>query len=536
MELLDIFWIILSLPYLAWSVLSIKHQLHMLQQNSYRNERYSLWLKTKGHTENKILLSLLAVFPLLLGVPVGEYISLLLWTLVYLIFLQTRDKTPPKKPLVFTARAKRLFAVALVVYMVPAVLLVIFVLGGNTNGLQQAVAMVVLVAMNYFTWFFLTLANIILQPFEEHKKTAYFLEAQKMLQENPDLIKIAITGSYGKTSVKHILNKIMEEKYHTLMPPGSYNTPMGITITVRENLNQLHQAFITEMGAKQKGDIKELCDLVNPKYGILTAIGEQHLETFVSFENIVDTKFELIDALPEDGIAVLNFDDDNIRANVNRMKGKVISYGLHRAGLDYRARDISYNNRGMEFIVEAPNGEWEVIKSKLLGEHNVYNILAAIAMTQAMGLTLLQAKKAIATLPPVEHRLEMKVHSNGLVVIDDAFNSNPVGAKAAMDVLGSMTGGRKFLITPGMVELGTMEAEENRKFGIAAAKACDYIALVGVKQTQPIKEGILSAGFPEDHLFVAEDLKAANTYVYGKAISGDVILYENDLPDTYNEK
>ncbi|MDO4542772.1 MAG: Mur ligase family protein [Bacillota bacterium] len=384
MELIQVFWIILSLPYVIWGILSLKYQLHMLQQNSYRNERYSLWLKTKGRQNKKLFLPVLAVIPLLFGVAVGDYVSLLLWVIIYLIFLQTRDRAPAKKPLVFTARAKRLFTVALFVYFLPGLLLVIFVLGGDTNGLQKAVAMAVLILMNYFSWFFLILANIILQPFEEHKKAAYFLEAQKLLSEAPGLIKIAITGSYGKTSVKHILNKIMEEKFYTLMPPGSYNTPMGITITVREQLNPLYQAFITEMGAKQKGDIKELCQLVQPKYGILTAIGEQHLETFGSFENIVDTKFELIEALPEDGIAVLNFDDESIKANAYRMKGKVISYGLYSDAVDYRARDITYNNRGMEFIVEAPNGEWEVIKTKLLGEHNVYNIVGAIAMAQAM--------------------------------------------------------------------------------------------------------------------------------------------------------
>ncbi len=535
MDILSVFWIILSLPFLFWSILSLKYQLHMLQQNSYRNERYSLWLRTKGQGDKRRLLAFLAVVPLFFGI-VGNYVSLFIWALSYLIFIQSRDKTPAKKPLVFTARAKRLFAVALALYFIPALLLIVLVLGGDMSAAQRAVALVVLILMNYFSWFFLALANILLQPLEEHKKTAYFLDAQRLLAENPNLIKIAITGSFGKTSVKHILNKIMEEKYHTLMPPGSYNTPMGITITVREQLNPLHQAFITEMGAKQRGDVKELCQLVHPTYGILTAIGEQHLETFGTFENIIETKCELLDALPADGIAVLNFDDENIRKNAYRVKGKVVSYGLEGENLDYWARDISYNNRGMEFVVETPSGESEIIRTKLLGKHNVYNIVAAIAMAKEMGLTLAQAKKAVATLPPVEHRLELKVHSNGLIVIDDAFNANPVGAKAAMDVLAAMKGGRKFLITPGMVELGAMEEEENMKFGKAAAVACDYIALVGVKQTEPIKRGILDAGFPEDHLFIAEDLKAANTYVYGKARSGDIILYENDLPDTYNEK
>lgn len=537
MDLLSAIWIVFSLPYLGYSFLRLKYHLHMLQLNSYMNDRYTTWRKAKNKIDVKEFLPLLAVAPLFFYSTVGLYVAIFLWAMSYIISFQSRDKTPPKKELVFTLRAKRLFAVTMILYMIPALLIIFFLLGNNAVlNMTKAVGMIVLILMPICAPFFLMLANLILQPFEEQKKAGFFAEAKQMLAENPNLIKIAITGSFGKTSVKHILNIIMEEKYHTLMPPGSYNTPMGITITVREHLKPFHQAFITEMGAKRVGDIKELCDLVQPQYGILTAIGEQHLETFGSFEKIVDTKFELIDALPRDGIAVLNFDDENIRGNANRMKGKVISYGLHYGALDYRGTDIRYHGRGMEFTVECPNGEKETIKTRLLGEHNALNIVGAIAMAKEMGVTLGQAKKALATLPPVEHRLELKVHANGLSVIDDAFNSNPVGAKSAMDVLKAMEGGRKFLITPGMVELGDVEAEENRKFGIAAAAACDYIALVGVKQTEPIKEGILSAGFPEDHLFIAEDLKAANTYVYGKAVSGDIVLYENDLPDTYNEK
>lgn len=537
MELLSVLWVVLSVPYLAYTILRLKYQLHMLQLNSYRNERYSLWLKTKGRRQYRELLGLLAAGALLIGGIVANYVGIFLWAVIYLIFIQTRDKTPPKKALVFTMRARRLFIAAVLIFAIPALLLILLVLASASvpDPLKSAI-IAILVLYSFCTPSIMMAANLVLQPFEENKKAGYFKEAQTMLAENPDLIKIAITGSFGKTSVKHILNVIMEEKYHTLMPPGSYNTPMGITITVREHLKPVHQAFITEMGAKQKGDIEELCDLVHPQYGILTAIGEQHLETFGTFQNIIDTKFELIDALPADGIAVLNFDDENIRSNAGRMKGRIVSYGLNNIDVDYSAKDIRYHSRGTEFTVIAPNGEEEQIRTRLLGRHNVGNVVGAIAMAHQLGISLRQAKKALATLPPVEHRLELKVHTNGLVVIDDAFNSNPVGANAAMEVLRTMDGGRKFMITPGMVELGEKEEEENRKFGKAAAKACDYIALVGVKQTEPIKEGILAAGFPEDHLFVAEDLKAANTYVYGKAVAGDIILYENDLPDTYNEK
>ncbi len=355
------------------------------------------------------------------------------------------------------------------------------------------------------------------------------------MAKHPGLLRVAITGSYGKTSVKHILNRILEEKYHTLMPPGSYNTPMGITRVIREQLRPVHEAFVTEMGAKNPGDIAELSELVQPQYGILTAIGPQHLETFGSFEAIVATKCELLDALPADGIAVLNFDDGAIRAHAHRMKGRVVTYGLLGEGLDYSARDIAYHSRGSQFTLVAPGGQTVPFKTKLLGEHNIYNILAAVAMGKELGIAPERAAAAVASLPPVEHRLELKPTANGLIIIDDAFNSNPVGAKKALEVLAAMEGGRKFLITPGLVELGDREAEENRLFGAEAAKACDYAALVGIRQTQPIREGLLAAGFPEGRIFMAADLNAANTYVYGKAVAGDIILYENDLPDTYNE-
>ena len=328
---------------------------------------------------------------------------------------------------------------------------------------------------------------------------------------------------------------MLEEKYYTLMPPGSYNTPMGITRVVREQLKPIHQVFVAEMGAKQPGDIEELCELVAPKYGMITALGECHLESFGSFENIINTKFELMDALPEDGIAVLNFDDPAIRANAHRVKCPVISYGVNGDDLDFWAEDIRYLDRGMEFTLRSKDGAAEELRTRLLGVHNVLNIVGAAAMARQLGVSYKQIRRAVSALAPVEHRLELKTTANGLHIIDDAFNSNPVGAAAAMEVLSKIEGGKKFLITPGMVELGEKEYEENKKFGAEAAAACDYIALVGEKQTQPIKEGILEAGFPEDHLFVAANLNDANTYVYGKMEKGDYVLYENDLPDTYNE-
>lgn len=534
---MSLLWIVGTVPFMIFSVMRLAGELHMMQQNTYRNDRYGQWLKTKGKKHYTDLLALLAAIPLLfIGGFVAELVALLLWVLVYAAFIRGRDKTPAKKPLVFTERATRLYVATLVIFFIPTIAL-LFLAVANTGAshVLRGFCLLVLVLLPFLSPFFMFTANTLMQPFEEHKKTRFFEEAKEILADQDDLIKVAITGSFGKTSVKHVVNRMLEEKYYTLMPPGSYNTPMGITKIVREQLKPIHQAFVTEMGAKQEGDIAELCDLVAPKYGMITALGEAHLESFGSFENIVNTKFELVDALPADGVAVLNFDDEHIRANAHRMKGKVLSYGIHSDDVDFWAEKIRYNNRGMEFVLHSKDGAAVEMRTRLLGVHNVYNIVGAAAMASVLGVSYKQMKRAVAALAPVEHRLELKTTANGLHIIDDAFNSNPVGAAAAMDVLAHIEGGKKYLITPGMVELGEKEYEENKKFGALAAAACDYIALVGEKQTEPIKEGILEAGFPEDHLFVAANLNEANTYVYGKTEKGDYVLYENDLPDTYNE-
>ncbi len=535
-SILSLVWIVASVPYVLYAVARLSEELHMMQLNTYRNDRYGQWYKTKGKRRYSDLLALLAAVPLFLGGIVAELVALVLWVLAYLIFLRGRDKTPPKKPLVFTQRATRLYVVMLIIFFLPAMaLLFLAVANMGASGSIRAVCLWLMALLPFLSPLFILAANTLTIPYEEHLKDRYFAEAKELLAEETDLIKVAVTGSYGKTSVKHILNRMLEEKYYTLMPPGSYNTPMGITRIVREQLKPIHQAFVTEMGAKQPGDIRELCDLVAPQYGILTALGESHLESFGSFENIVNTKFELVEALPANGIAVMNFDDEAIRANAVKAACRVVSYGVNGEDLDFWAEDIHYNERGMEFVLRSKDGAAESLRTRLLGIHNVYNIVGAAAMARQLGVSYKQMKRAVTALAPVEHRLELKTTSNGLHIIDDAFNSNPVGAAAAMDVLAHLEGGKKFLITPGMVELGEKEYEENKKFGISAARACDFVALVGENQTTAIKEGLLEAGFDEDRLFVAANLNEANAFVFGKTKKGDFVLYENDLPDTYNE-
>lgn len=287
------------------------------------------------------------------------------------------------------------------------------------------------------------------------------------------------------------------------------------------------------MGARHPGDIKEICDLVRPQYGVITAVGEQHLESFGSVENIANAKFELYDAIPPEGKVFLNFDNQTIRQKAASKGGKpIVRYGLE-GERDYLASDIAVTSGGTEFTMTAPDGQSLRYRTRLLGEHNVQNIAAAIAVCCQLGLSLEQLAPAVRRLESAPHRMQM-IRGGAYTVIDDAYNSNPKGAEAALRTL-SMCQGLRILVTPGMVELGEKEFELNYEFGKQAAQYCDYAALVNPRQAEPIRQGMLEAGFPPEKLIVADTLQQALEFAQSCGQPGQprFVLLENDLPDNY---
>jgi UDP-N-acetylmuramoyl-tripeptide--D-alanyl-D-alanine ligase len=307
---------------------------------------------------------------------------------------------------------------------------------------------------------------------------------------------------------------------------------MGVVKTIRESLKSTHEIFVCEMGARHVGDIKEICDIVHPHHGIITSIGPQHLETFFNMDNIKNTKFELADALPEGGMLFLNGDNEYIREKAAGYKD-ITFYSTDDSCADgYKASDIRVSQMGTEFTVTAPDGSSESFRMKLIGAHNVINVVGAIAVANKLGVKLSELKIPVRRLQSVEHRMQLREH--GLVtIIDDAYNSNPVGSKAAVETL-KLFDGIRILVTPGMVELGDKEEEYNYKFGTYAAECCDHILLVGKKRTKPIFDGVLSKGFPADRLKAFDKLEEALAYAYEiKGQGHKYILLENDLPDNY---
>ncbi len=503
---------------------SLLFNMHMFQLNGYRFSTHIGWIrKNMGRFAVEYIVFALSFTGLINHEPLMGFSALALLVAVLAVAVENRNR-PAKKPLVYTPRVKRMF--------VTSCILLVATYGASIWLLttdKKNLSFLVLGLIVSLTPVCVVLANLINKPIEKAINRYYLNDAKRMLKLMPELETIGITGSYGKTSVKFYLYTILRAWTDTLVTPSSFNTPMGIVITIRKSLKAVHKIFLCEMGAKWVGDIKELCDIVHPKHGIITALGEQHLESFGSKENIIKTKYELADALPEDGRLYINFDNETIRKNLP--KRPYISYGT-TPDCDYYAFDEKVSSKGTSFKVKAPDGKEYAFETKLLGHHNVINITGAIAAANGFGMPLSEMKRFVRRIDAVPHRMQI-VPRGEVTIIDDAFNSNPAGCRAALSTLSQMDGMR-ILVTPGMVELGAEEYKLNREFGEFAAVCCDKIALIGKKQTEAIKEGIESKGFNKDDLLIFEDFSEAMKHLY--AMNSDkkkIILLENDLPDNY---
>lgn len=498
----------LAMAYYFLSIRRSYYLLHMLQLEGYENLEFKRWIQNNKEKVHRI------------------------------VYRETEGKTP----LVWTDRATRLFrihkkknGIYAFFFCILSVSLYIF---SNNEVWGLLSSLPFYLYFFYFQYKVLLASNEISVPREEKINHGFYVQAQEKirnLKDHHDLKVLGITGSFGKTSVKFIADQILKEGLHVRNTPSSYNTPMGLSKVINNELSPKDQVFIAELGAKKKGEIDEVAQLVQPDIGIITAIGPTHMHLFKTIENIMDTKYELIEDLPTDGVAIFNYDNDYVKILADKTKAKTYRYGMEDVEkLDVYATDLQVGEFGSRFVLHYEEDQVDC-ETKLLGRHNISNILAAATAALVLGLDLESISRGISKIKPVEHRLNIVDGGTGVIVIDDAFNSNPVGFRAALDVLKAFTSGQKIIITPGMVELGEMEEEENYKIGGEIAKVCDKVILIGTKRTEPIAKGLRDAKFPQENLIVVNTL-AEGTAALGQITRvGDVVLFENDLPDSYSE-
>lgn len=522
-------FLISLIPFLIFTISKTKKSFHMLQQNYYDDDsRYFKWILaniTKVAYDSDVLFVLI-MFTIFfeIGVTIGSFI--ILYGIIFLSY--RKKKVVAKKPLVITARIKRLAFTMFIFYFI---MIIPFVINFNYDNLVYCYLLLGL--STYLNYFVVMTANAINRPVE---KCVYFYYRSKAINKlkKMNIPVVGITGSYGKTSSKNIINDILNVKLNSMPTPKSFNTPLGLMNSINNYLDKFNDIFIAEMGAFKIGEIKQNCKLVHPKYGIITTIGEAHLDTFGSRENIMKGKFELVESLPSDGLAILNGDDEYQLKYKIKNNCSVKWIGIDNKDVDLYATNIKLSSKGTSFdcVFKGDSNKYK-FETKLLGKHNVYNILGGILLGKELGLSIDELKRGVSSIKTIEHRLELKKYGN-INIIDDAYNSNPVGSKRALEVLNLMDG-IKIIVTPGMIELGNKQYELNHKFGEYISEVCDYVILIGEKQTKPIYDGLIENKFDKKKIFVLNDVRDAFPLMNRLSNGNTYVLLENDLPDLFNE-
>lgn len=518
--------------YLFYIILKYRKSIYMLQQNSYNtSNRYIKWV-FKNYDKTLITEDFLfLIIYFLYYVIEFNFFAVLIFVFYLGLFYLELKKVKleqNKKPFVITSRVKRLIFTLVILFLLYTIYIV---LNFDINMVNYYYIGYVLIG--YFSYLIMYIINIINIPVERCVYYYYKHKALGKINNMDNLIKIGITGSYGKTTSKNILNDILNIKYNSFATPKSFNTPYGLMNAINNYLDKFDDVFIAEMGACKKGDITELCKFIKPKYGIITKIGMAHLETFKTIENTTVEKFRLIEMLPSDGVGILNKDDEYQRNYKINNDCKIIWVGID-CECDLRAVNIKTSNMGMEFDIVFDGVNKEHFKTNLLGRANIYNILSAVALARYLGINISSIKRAVSLLKPTEHRLELKKYNDKVTIIDDAFNSNPEGSKMALEVLDLMDG-YKVIVTPGMIELGERQNDLNKEFGRYISDVADMVILVGEKQTKPILEGLIDKHYDRDKIFVINDVRDAFKLVCNIDNKNVYVLLENDLPDIFNE-
>lgn len=512
--------------------------LQVLQLTGYKLNGFLKWFKeTKySYMSRLFMLTFLSLASMLMTnvlladffvQRIFSYVSILCYVLFCSLFITNLFSAKQKTPLKYTKRMTRL------------VIVFAILIAGFTWGIQYVGYMYIpylsfgLIAIIPVTLpLFVIIAYFITYPIEKLISISYLKKARKKLAEQKNILVIGVTGSFGKTSVKNILSTILEEKFKVCSTPASYNTPLGLSKTILKKLTNDDEILIAEMGAKQTGDIKELCEMVNPTIGVITGIGNQHLLTFGSLDNISKTKGELADYVSKSNGKIYFNVDTEAALNLSNKYKDAVKTAISTSEYDLKVESLKVDKDGSSFKLVYDKKKVEC-STVLLGNHNVSNIVLAARIALDLGLSLEEISAGISKLKAIPHRLEILKSSAEYTIIDDAYNCSVEGSKASLEVL-SRFEGKKIVITPGLVELGADQFNSNFEFGRDLAKVCDYVIIDSTINYDAISSGLIFAGFDENKIIQVVSLSKAVEMLKDIATKGDVVLFENDLPDNYS--
>ncbi|MDO8552734.1 MAG: UDP-N-acetylmuramoyl-tripeptide--D-alanyl-D-alanine ligase [bacterium] len=353
-------------------------------------------------------------------------------------------------------------------------------------------------------------------------------QARKKLSSHKAL-KIAISGSFGKTSMREILKTVLSEGKKVASPPFSYNTPLGICRFINQ-LKGDEEVLIFELGEYYPGDVAKLCELIDPHVGIITGVNEAHLERFGTLQKTANTIFELADYLKKKPVYI-NGENEISRKKANTTLRNHIVYTRGGAG-DILIQNAKSNLSGTIFRLQIGNDTFSV-KSGLLGLHNVGPLAVSAHIAHRLGFDKKQIEEGIGKTRAFSHRMEPKEDKSGITTIDDSYNGNPDGASAIIEFLSSLKGRRRWYVTPGLVEMGPRTFEVHKEIGKKLAQAgIEKVVLIRNSVTQFIEQGLKEAQYKGEILWY-EDALVAFAALPHLTVKGDVVLLQNDWPDQY---
>ena len=507
--------------------------LQVIQLSGYKIKGYRAWLKdSKAQYIGRLaILCFLSVACVLVTNALldgyGEYYSyvgLIFYFYFCTVFIINVFRLPQKTPLKQTKRMNRLTSlVFLVMSGITFVLIAVF------SEYVPPVKFGIVAITPIFLPLIVPICHFICVPVEFIFRQFYISKAKKKLKKHPNLIKIGITGSFGKTTTKHILNVMLSKKYNVCMSPHSFNTPMGLTKVINSYLKPEHEVLITEMGARQIGDIAYLCKLIKPKHAIITSVSNQHLATFKTKENVYKAKKELVDSI-QDGIISFNANNPGSKKMFEDCQKEKVLCGLNDDKYFANISNINTSSQGSTFDLTI-NGKTTTCTTKLLGLHNLEDIAISAGLAYKLGVRLSEIKNAISHLKPVAHRLEL-VSENGLTIIDNSYNSSVESSKSSLETL-KLFDGEKIVVTPGLVELGEEEYNANVNLGYQISQVAQKVIIVNTINQKAIEEGLRKGNFDAKNILMCETLDDAKEELKKIVSVGSVILFENDLPDNY---
>jgi UDP-N-acetylmuramoyl-tripeptide--D-alanyl-D-alanine ligase len=442
-------------------------------------------------------------------------------------FARERDfrTTEKRKTLLFTPKARILFMLGWLAVPLGLFLAVLaWVLVPSMLGKIHAV--LILLEIPILILAVLIFANVLLALMQKPVERSRVRRAQKILASHK-AVKIAIAGSYGKTTMREILKTTLGEARNVAAVPGSYNTPLGIASFV-QSLKCDEEVLIFELGEYFPGDIAYLCEMIRPDIGVITGVNEAHLEKFRTVDAAAHTIFELAEYVPQQSLYI-NVESKHLPSE--RVRAGDPTFDRGHAG-QWRIENIatSLGGTSFEMLVE---GERIAMRSGLLGAHMVGPLGAAFVIAKRIGLTDSEAQRGISNTIPFEHRMQPSTDASGVTTIDDSYNGNPDGIRAGIQFLRDLAGHRRIYVTPGLVEGGNLTQSLHAEIGRnLATSGIEIVILIRNSVTPYIERALREQGYP-GNVYTYDDMLLALKAIRAMTVPGDVVLIQNDWPDQY---